>query len=538
MSESNRPELFFFDCHVWVGPCGPKDARQRYRVDELLAEMRHCRIHAALVTENLAREYDPMFGNRRLMQELADSDRLFPCWVVIPHWSGEAPPPDDLVEQMRLNGVRAACIRPFGNDMLPEVEFWAGLLATLRDAEIPILVDLAGAPAEKFPFLNTICSDFRGLAIVARGLTWSETRRTEYLLGKTDNLHVELSSYQVNRVLERYCARFGAHRLLFGSNALRQSPGAARSLIDYSQIDDDQRRLIAGGNLTRLLKIDVRPPDYEQAGDDDSILACARAGQPVNHALVIDAHAHIGHDEGMGVGYVAMGDGDIDHMIERNRLIGIDKMCCSSWLGIWADVAGGNALTASAVDRYPEHVIGLECVNPQYTDDSTATIREWHEHHGFLGIKPYGPRIDIKYTDRVLAPWYEYADENGLFVLLHAHYSFVEDVDKLSEQYPNANWLLAHSGGSWQAARERTPLATERPNVFLELTFTPVLLGVIEYLVEAVGVEKVIFGTDAPMRDPIPQFGWVAYAHLEVDQKCRILGHNMQRILQRCQIGR
>ncbi len=55
---------------------------------------------------------------------------------------------------------------------------------------------------------------------------------------------------------------------------------------------------------------------------------------------------------------------------------------------------------------------------------------------------------------------------------------------------------------------------------------------------EAVGVEKVIFGTDAPMRDPIPQFGWVAYAHLEVDQKCRILGHNMQRILQRCQIGR
>jgi len=531
-------ELFFFDCHASIGPCGPKDARQPHRVDELLAEMRHCRVQAALVTHNLTREYDPMFGNRRLLDELAGSERLFACWVVLPHWSGESPQPEELIGQMRAAGVRAACIGPFRNDLLAELGFWAPLLGALQEADIPLFVDLAGAPPEKFRFLDQVCSQFRRLTVVARGLSWIEARRTEYLLGKTENLCIECSSYHVHRVLERYCERFGAHRLLFGSNTLSQSLGAARALIDYAEIQDEARRLIAGGNLARLLKLDARPPDYPQTDEqDDAILACARTGRRLHVSPVIDAHAHVGHDGAMGVGYITMGHGDIEHMLERNRRIGIEKLCCSSWLGIWADVDAGNALTAEIVARYPDQVVGLECINPAYTPDAATAIRKWHEEHGFCGLKPYGPRISFEYTDPALAAWFEYANEHRLFVLLHEQPGFIEQVARLSEQYPNVAWLLAHSGGSWSMARQRAPLAAERPNVFLELTYTPVPLGVIEFLVETAGVEKVIFGTDAPMRDPIPQFGWVAYAHLDEGQKRKILGQNMQAILQRCRIG-
>jgi predicted TIM-barrel fold metal-dependent hydrolase len=49
-----------------------------------------------------------------------------------------------------------------------------------------------------------------------------------------------------------------------------------------------------------------------------------------------------------------------------------------------------------------------------------------------------------------------------------------------------------------------------------------------------VGSEKVIFGTDAPMRDPISQFGWVVYSRISEEGKRKILGLNMQRILDRC----
>jgi predicted TIM-barrel fold metal-dependent hydrolase len=31
----------------------------------------------------------------------------------------------------------------------------------------------------------------------------------------------------------------------------------------------------------------------------------------------------------------------------------------------------------------------------------------------------------------------------------------------------------------------------------------------VEFLVEATGADHILFGTDAPMRDPRPQLGWV-----------------------------
>jgi predicted TIM-barrel fold metal-dependent hydrolase len=45
---------------------------------------------------------------------------------------------------------------------------------------------------------------------------------------------------------------------------------------------------------------------------------------------------------------------------------------------------------------------------------------------------------------------------------------------------------------------------------------------------------KVLYGTDAPMRDPRPQLGWVAYADISIEDKKKILGENMQRIMDRC----
>ena len=44
-----------------------------------------------------------------------------------------------------------------------------------------------------------------------------------------ENLHIEFSSYQINRGLERYVAEFGGQRLLFGTGATEKSPGAART---------------------------------------------------------------------------------------------------------------------------------------------------------------------------------------------------------------------------------------------------------------------------------------------------------------------
>ena len=49
-------------------------------------------------------------------------------------------------------------------------------------------------------------------------------------------------------------ARYGAERLLYGSNYPRTSMGGPRLMVAHGDIDEAARRLIAGDNLRRLLQ--------------------------------------------------------------------------------------------------------------------------------------------------------------------------------------------------------------------------------------------------------------------------------------------
>ena len=80
-------------------------------------------------------------------------------------------------------------------------------------------------------------------------------------------------------------------------------------------------------------------------------------------------------------------------------------------------------------------------------------------------------------------------------------------------------------------ARQACQVMAEHPNVMAELTLTTVSNGIIEWLAMNAGADRILFGTDAPMRDPRPQFGWVVWADIPVESRKRILGENFKRLL-------
>ncbi len=77
-------------------------------------------------------------------------------------------------------------------------------------------------------------------------------------------------------------------------------------------------------------------------------------------------------------------------------------------------------------------------------------------------------------------------------------------------------------------------MAKQYENVYLQLTYTSVPQGMIEFLYHEGVAHKTQYGTDAPMRDPRPQLGWVVYANIPTADKKRILGGTMRRIIDRC----
>jgi len=534
-------ELVYIDSWAVVGKPGPKDPETPWSTEDLLADMERCGIHGALVSHALAREYDPVYGNRLLLDELRKSERLFGCWVLMPHHTGEMPEADVLVDEMEAHGIRAAKMFPSSHLYDFSEEVCGGIFTALERRRIPLLIEsgqaLGGRNEASLADIDRLCRAHPQLPVLLQGAKWDSARFVLPLLERHSNLYLEFSSYQSNRGIEFLRDRIGVERLLFGTQWPEKSPGAARAFIDYAQITPEERRAIAGGNLARLLKLEQFPPAYRDRGDEDSIVRAAKAGEPLRQVLVIDAHAHIGHRGAGGGGLIHMPRCGAAGVVERGQMLGIDRVCVSSWLGIWADYERGNEIVHRAMNDFPGQVIGYATIDPNYLrtpEEMMQQVRYCHEELRMPGLKPYYPRVRIPYDDPRYDPWFRYGNDHRLFVLLHPSDNFVPEVRNLAQRYPELTLILAHSGWTWQHARDFVPLAREFDNVYLEITFTTVTHRIIEFLAREATVEKVLFGTDAPMRDPAPQMGWVVYAGISETDKRQILGLNMKRILDRC----
>jgi predicted TIM-barrel fold metal-dependent hydrolase len=535
-------ERIYLDAFAMIGKRGTKDAEAPYETGDLVDEMEWCGIHGAFVAHTVAREYDPTFGNRMLMQELKKSKRLYGVWAVMPHHTREMPPPADLVKEMEDNGIRVAKMFPRLHRYPFNLDFCGELLAELERKGILLMVEGGHlyAPDVLEPSnqvlvadLDAVLSAHPGLNVLLQGGRWDATRHLTWLMRKHRNLYLELSAHQGNRIIELFVDWFGADRILFGTGAMEKAPGAAKAFVDYCTCDEETKHKIAGLNMARLSGLRTLPAPYPAKNFHDPILAKAKAGKPLDNMLVIDAHAHIAHEGAEGVGFIECSASDADAMVERAKTMGIDAMCISSFLAIWADNEAGNEITYRAMKKYPRFYHGYASFWPQYVKDWKKELRKVYERQGMEGLKPYHPRTWIPYNDKLYHPWYEYGNRMRGYALIHPSPNVVAEVNDIAPKYPDITWIIAHCGGSYRDARAGVEMALRNPNVVLEITLTAVTFGVIEYMAREVGADRVLFGTDQPMRDPIPQFGWMAYCHCTPAEKKKMFGLNMQRIIRR-----
>lgn len=531
----------YFDSFAAIGRRAGKDPEAPWTTAQLLDEMQRCCVHGALVYAHQAKEVHPEVGNPLVLAECRKYPRLYPCWVALPHHSGEFPHPHDLLPEMERQGVHALKIFPRLYKHAVDRGTLGELFEAMQEKQILLLVDRGEyGPAVQIEWqeIAWICESFPRLPFLLHSVRWEATRMLLPLAERFPNLYFEFSNYQGNRMLEFWCRRIGHERLLFGTEALEKSIGAARAYVDYSELDDEQRRAIAGGNLQRLLRLPELPPEYPAHQPQDAIIAKALLGQPITDSIVIDAHAHMGQRGTRGAAMVFMNECDGKGVVERNRRLGVKKTCISAWTAIWTDYELGNEDTRQAMMEFPEEIIGYAALDPNYVTDWEKELRYYYEKCGFSGMKPYFPRMGAPYNDPRYTPWWEYGNAHHLFALMHPSDNFKQEMPDLAKRYPQVNFVLAHSGWTWPVARHHVALAKEFLNCFLEITFTSVTNGTIEYMVRELGSERVLYGSDAPMRDPFPQFGWVAYANISEEDKRKILGRNMQRILEQVKLPR
>lgn len=530
------PNPMIFDCWAAYGPHPSKDPEQRWTLDHLLEDMDLYGISAALVRHDQFPHYDPMQVNRRLTAEIAaHRDRLYPCWCAMPHQAGDFPKPTVFLRAMDAEDVRAVLFLPNTHGYPVHEDVLGPLAKALKRREMLVLTTI-GELAQDYRTAVRFCRLFEGCPVILAEATWAQWRLLVPILDACPNACIELSAFQANRALEVFAERYGPERVLLGTGLPARSGGAARGMVDWSLTGADTVTRVAGLNLAGYLK--VPPPAARRVPRTaDEMVREARAGKPLS-TLVADAHCHVLDDGLNGAGnHYVMVKGDSLNMLELTRRMGVDVTAMMSWSGtVSMDVAAGNALVAKVVRRSPREIIGLSSVDPthQSQEDIRATCDLLHGKLGFRGLKPY-VRNDVPYNDPRYDVYWRYANEHRLYGLLHTapNVGGIAAVRDLARRFPEVTFLVAHTGGSWSLARQVAEVAADFPNVMAELTLTSAINRIVEWLCAHLGPERVLFGTDAPMRDPRPQLGWCVHTALPEEQKRLILGRNFARILGR-----
>ncbi len=242
--------------------------------------------------------------------------------------------------------------------------------------------------------------------------------------------------------------------------------------------------------------------------------------------MIIDIHAHIwGHSVEESKANVLRG-------IER---YGIDKVYISA---LWHHISDEeeirflNDATYRFMKEEPERIGGAVYVNPLH-DNTLDIIKRATQEQGFEMIKLWICTLaDHPSVDPIMA----YAEENGLPVLFHVFKksrnqlpteSVGSQLASIALRHPKTKILMAHLGGS---CYDGIPAVRELPNVWCDHSGGLGHSGDLDYAVEQLGVDRVLFGTDNGF---VTNIGMVMGADLTQEQRDKVFCKNALRLLDR-----
>jgi len=243
---------------------------------------------------------------------------------------------------------------------------------------------------------------------------------------------------------------------------------------------------------------------------------------------IFDAHGHYGSDNRVHIPYYSAED-----MIQTMNLAGVKKLFISSLIGISNNAYLGNTMVGDAIAKYPDRLIGMASIDPHKPSQIEKELKRCFGVLGMKMIKLHPSFSECPMVSRGYQSVYEFANERGIPILNHS-WEDIHIVERILNKYPNVVLIQAHSGGSWngRSKNDFIDAAKEYPNFFVDTSYTIAYFGAFEKLVDYIGADKIIFGSDCPYMDLTYQLGKILFADISIKDKTKILSGNIRKIIE------
>ncbi len=243
------------DASCGVGPWSSRQRLQPWRPEEMLRELDHCGIDRALVYANSAAHsggWTPD-GNRYVLEQAAAEPRFIPAMILAPQ-SLECGSEHDQFNLLAANDVRAVWLRPQKSGQAHGI--WPWLIGNICEhcsaRRLPVFMDVDTLDPNE---IHQICAAFPDLRLVLVGNFYSDNFWLFRLLELHQCVHVCLAHFYIAPFGPGdFVRRFGAGRLLFGSGLPHFSPGGMLAHVRYADIGEDEKAMIFGATLERLMQ--------------------------------------------------------------------------------------------------------------------------------------------------------------------------------------------------------------------------------------------------------------------------------------------
>jgi hypothetical protein len=245
-------KLGLLDCNMWLGnPEGFPLARE-LTLDELRREMDRCYINGGLISHWWGKTLSAQAGNNALAALSSSLPRgMYTIWTGVPLYP---PEPGNLPGNGRPHD-RMRGVRLFPKSHNYGLEQWiiGSLPEWLIEHNLPLFIwhtelDWAALRrlALKHPNLRIVIETQNQKILYRFRILFS-------LMRDCPNVYIETSNLVGQGYIESVVHEFGAQRLLYGSFLPVNDPFAAAGMLVDADIAESDKRLIASGNIRRLI---------------------------------------------------------------------------------------------------------------------------------------------------------------------------------------------------------------------------------------------------------------------------------------------